>query len=334
MDDGLKQLKIWSVGLERGRGFGSVWQRQDIADAEGNEDRCQKQQMLYAWYYWKEIRKLGGYYQMLTEENAWEAVISPGEVYTVLCVKLSDLLRKNLALAGVKVPKGHNSLSFVIGETLPGIRLKEQWIETFLNWNNWHLLYYGHPNRYLRYQKKLAIFRQQIKMAGFCLNDFVIVSSGILGLYGMREPTDIDIVTTEPGYRSVCNDLIDCHHHVLNTYEVTAEELVHQPDKYVYWKGIKFAALDVIYKACNNRIEETKKLDAFFIDVIRGKEAPPFRILLALKVRHYYLRTTREWKKRHLWYEQGKAQIRHILKLACHLPKRILNKVLRCFGRK
>ena len=268
------------------------------------------------WIFWVRLKKLDGTYFFVFNENA--------ELFqrSSTCIKylLTKQFRYNLNSLDIVCPADKEYLYLYIGRNLSEWHLSEKIVESLLNYHSLHLLYFGNPLKYGRYVKKLIFYKDQIQRHDFDLKDFVIVSSGILGMYGMREPTDIDMVTLEPNYKEICDELIDCHHHVLQTYEITAEELILNPNNYVYWNGIKFAALNVVYRACNNRIETTKKLDGFFIRVIWGEETPSILELTEKRVRHYVIRTTREWKKRNAWIYRVKAKVIFCLKipyLAC-----------------
>lgn len=284
------------------------------------------QQNLYTlWFFWLKIKKLDGTIQVVFDENT--------ELYrnSVTCIKykLTKPFCRNIRTISIICPTNKEYMYVYIGADLSKQYLNETMVESLLSYNSLHLLYYGKPLKYGRYGKKLLFYREQIQQHNFDLRDFVIVSSGILGMYGMREPTDIDMVTLETNYKEICDELIDCHHHVLETYEITVEELVLNPNKYVYWNGVKFAALDVVYKACNNRIENTKKLDAYFIRVIWGEE--PFSILELTKkrVRHYFIRTIREWKKNHSKYFAWKYIIKDGVIFCCKNPDLVLKKIYR-----
>lgn len=236
---------------------------------------------------------------------------------------------KNLNFDQIHISSKEEKFFLYIGEDIEGTRLTEFIIETFLNYNSLHLLYFGKPLKYSKYRKNLEVYKNRIIQHDFALDSFVIVSSGILGMYGMREPTDIDMVTVESRYPEICDELIDCHHHVLKTYEITVEELVRNPLKYVYWDGIKFAALDVVYKACNNRKENTKKLDGYFVRVIWGYENPNLLELTEKRIRHYLIRTLREWKKHHEGYYECKARIKRKIRFCFKVPYLVVRKLYR-----
>lgn len=279
-----------------------------------------QKRLFVVWYDWKFIRRLQGQYCITFDNIQREKNNDEAKARTVLIIKINLKLVKNLKSVGIDVPTDFKYLKLYIGKHVSGEKLTNSIIETFFNYNSLHLMINGVTIRYKKYNEKLIFFKSQINKYGFDANDFVIVSSGILGLYGMREPTDIDMVTLEPNYKMLCDSLIDCHHHVLDTYEITAEELVSNPFRYVYWNGLKFAAIDVIYRACCNRVEATKKIDGYFANIIKGEVQPSIYDLTRKRVQHYYLRTVREWQKKHLAYYEKKNEAKNVLKSIIMIP--------------
>lgn len=281
-----------------------------------------RRELYDSWFFWSQSKRLDGTSYIVFAENANLFQVST----TCIKYKLTKRFRDNIRYMEIFCPDDKEYMYLYIGTNLSEFYLNELLVESLLNYNSLHLLYFGIPLKYSRYIKKLLYFKERVQLHNLDIKNFVIVSSGILGMYGMREPTDIDMVTLEPEYKEICDKLIDCHHHVLKTYEVTVEDLVLNPNNYVFWNGIKFAALNVVYKACYNRIEKTKKIDGYFIRVIWGQEKPSVFELTKKRVQHYFIRTTREWKKNHQRYYEWRLRVKRRVIFCIKLPYLVCRK--------
>lgn len=254
-------------------------------------------------YYWLD-KMLNGKSANCYYEYTDEVVLSRDSHDKIdIFVLLSNKIVKNLRTIGITSNHKKKYFHICFSEMKEGRASTKNevqvgvLVETFLNPNSLHLLTNGDVTKYRHYTKKLMLFKEKIMSLNKKISDYVIVSSGVLGIYGMREPTDIDMVTVDDTYNEVCDEIIDCHHHVLNTYGITAESLIYDPHNYVYWNKIKFASLDVVKRACCSRKQRTKKIDGIFIDaLLNNSRSSPY--LNLLKIEHWLLRNVREFRKK------------------------------------
>lgn len=173
-------------------------------------------------------------------------------------------------------------------------------VNMIFNKNSVHMLYYGDPFRYRRYQNKLKTYRRRINKKKFHMDDFIIDSSGILGLYGVRMPTDINYLSVARNAKNIEYKYIRCHMHVIDTYEKSVLEIVTLPENYLYFNDIKFMAPNIVLKACMNRKELSKKIDSIFLAYITKRwtlDREHKRFIIILKIVHYINRNKREVKK-------------------------------------
>ena len=279
------------------------------------QEKYSMNELLFLQYmYWTHIRRTNSFVKLIACDNEKDNLDELHRGYFKLKLTLTNRGMKNLSLL-LNRQEGHNGqrahniflvvattdinaeneiFSEQLGDNNIGI------LNVLLNENSMHLLNYGLPYKYKGYQKKLKEYLGLIKSCNFNYEDFVIASSGILGIYGMRNPTDIDIVTTEKEYKCICNDIIDCHHHVLDTYEKTIQEMTLIPENYVYLDHIKFTSLQIVKCACLNRHEVTKKIDAKFISFLE-KDSLSFDmkiVIIYFRIVHFVLRTFRELLKK------------------------------------
>ncbi len=141
-------------------------------------------------------------------------------------------------------------------------------VNVVFNRNSLEMLNKGKPLYYKNFLKKLGVYRKMILEKGYCLDDFVVVSSAVLGFYALREPTDIDYITVVNDCKDIKNIFIDNHMHVIHTYEKTAEEMIYVPDNYLFFGDIKILAKEAAKKACRNRSELIKKMDEIMLEYI------------------------------------------------------------------
>lgn len=268
---------------------GEVW----ILDYTSKLD-VYKEKLSILWNYWKEKGEVGYRIEFSNEDRLDEVHWDTKKKVTEVRVKLTREAKKNLRHIGIEVDRNCKYLKISLFEKSGFNNRIEEFIELFLNYNSLHLLLNGNVNKYKRYICKLECFKEKLRSFNLKSDDFVIVSSGVLGIYGMRNPTDIDFVSIEKDYKKICDDIIDCHHHVIETYGLSIDEFVKNPNNYIYWGGIKFASLSSVHYACANRVQKTKKIDAQLIETITGDRKYKKGQICFWKVQHLYLRNMRE----------------------------------------
>ncbi|ONI42135.1 hypothetical protein AN640_07620, partial [Candidatus Epulonipiscium fishelsonii] len=104
--------------------------------------------------------------------------------------------------------------------------------QILLNNNSIHLLNYGNPYLYKNFIKKVTVFKNLIYKSKGNIENTVIDSSSILGLYGLREPSDIDFLSNDPTTIKIKNKYIDNHNKYLNYYKgYSLDNLIFNPKK-------------------------------------------------------------------------------------------------------
>lgn len=132
-----------------------------------------------------------------------------------------------------------------------------------LNDNSLDLLMRGTPTKF----KKINLLTEQLKNAildnNKQLEDFVVDSSGILALYGLRDIGDLDYLGHE--ILTIDNEDIESNNDHLNYHMKTLDDLIYNPDNYLYYNGVKFITLDCakVYK-----MNRGSKKDLFDIKLI------------------------------------------------------------------
>lgn len=131
----------------------------------------------------------------------------------------------------------------------------------FYNHHTRNVLKTGKAFRYPKFLKKLFVYRDNIKSNGLNLDDFIVVSSSVLGLYGLRNPNDIDFLSRENNFSLIENKFIENHHHVMKAYNLTKNDYLSDARNYVYFFGMKIYSIEEMMKSNKNRKENTKFTD-------------------------------------------------------------------------
>ncbi|WP_155242036.1 hypothetical protein [Butyrivibrio fibrisolvens] len=126
----------------------------------------------------------------------------------------------------------------------------------FTNANTMHLIQYGDFFKYNGLYKKISKYRNIIKNNP---DAFVIASSTVMELYGIRKSRDIDFLTTDDSF-NYNTDEIGNHKDCIMYYSRSIEELVNNPQNYLYIWGVKIISLKRLLDFKENRAEYPKDI--------------------------------------------------------------------------
>lgn len=109
-------------------------------------------------------------------------------------------------------------------------------------------------------------FRNLVKNSGQLLNDYLVDSSSIMGLYGLRRVNDLDFLTTvsDSGLNAI--EGISNHWKEAAYYQMDIKKLVYDPKNFLYFMGVKFITLDLCRKFKENRNQRKDIRDVFCIN--------------------------------------------------------------------
>ena len=105
------------------------------------------------------------------------------------------------------------------------------------------------------------------------IENICIDSSAVLSAYGLRDCRDIDFLHS-PGQIFTDNPNISCHNEESKHYSETIDDIIYNPKKHFYFKGVKFASLKVVESMKINRNEEKDNRDVLLINDIKDSEWP------------------------------------------------------------
>lgn len=172
-------------------------------------------------------------------------------------------------------------------------------LKIILNRNSINLLNLGQPSKFNNFYSIFIKFKEKLEKEKMNIEEFCIDSSGVLALYGIRETNDIDFISTAIEYEKVEDDKIENHHNYLKYYEKDIQDILMNPNNYLYYDDIKFISLELVKKMKNNRNEPKDKEDVkminSFLKVDKG-------MLKYLKIKNYLKRKLRNTNEKIVFY--------------------------------
>lgn len=141
-------------------------------------------------------------------------------------------------------------------------------LNLLLNENSIHMMNYGDPDKFSSFNQKLEIWKEIVTKQNLDCSEFIIDSSSVLALYGLREPEDIDYMTICKNNPIIDHDDISNHNQYIQYYNKTVEDLILDPTHFLVYQGIKFVTLDVLKEMKQNRGEKKDRDDVKLINTI------------------------------------------------------------------
>jgi len=137
--------------------------------------------------------------------------------------------------------------------------------QLLFNENGIHFLNNSKPAYFKKFEKNLKTFKNWVKKNNLDIDDFCIVSSSCLSLYGIRDANDIDFI-----YFKQLNPIkekgLGNHNEEIDNYPEKKDEIIFNPQNHFFYKGIKFASIDIIKNMKLKRGEIKDKIDLKLIE--------------------------------------------------------------------
>ncbi|URM33460.1 FkbM family methyltransferase [Cytobacillus firmus] len=136
--------------------------------------------------------------------------------------------------------------------------------ELLLNKNSIHLLNYQKFDFIKTVNELLNDFSQLLSEMSISKENVIIDSGCVLGIYGIRKPSDIDFIT---GYSSTQEKITGNHNNYFRPEQI--KEYLENRENYFSYKGFKFLALNEVLKMKKNRgeykdLEDIKACNNYF----------------------------------------------------------------------
>lgn len=136
------------------------------------------------------------------------------------------------------------------------------------NNNSVHHLNNAKTVNYETFDKCISDFKRIINNLDLDIDDYCIGGSSPLSAYGIREGNDLDYLHFNPTELKDSRDLIHSHNaYGVGRYHLDRDEIIYNPDNHFYYRGIKFASLEVVKQLKEKRGEPKDKVD---IDLINS----------------------------------------------------------------
>lgn len=161
-----------------------------------------------------------------------------------------------------------------------------------LNRNSVDILNYGQIYKYKKYIQKIQQLSGELKERGIDRENFLICSSGVLGVYGIRNPNDVDYLAFDDMKKYSFSVKMEAGDEKLQYFDKTKEELVYNPENYLFAYGIKFNILSVLSEMKKNRNEVKDREDCLLIapyiqsQAVSWKRSEQYRIKIMKFVRN------------------------------------------------
>jgi hypothetical protein len=164
-------------------------------------------------------------------------------------------------------------------------------LDCLLNKNSVHFI----NNADLSYFKNFeTFFEAYLKKTTSSSEDYLVVSSGSLSAYGIRDCKDIDYLTSKKKLTGDSN--LSLHDSQLHFYDLPKEDLVYDPSNYFYYRSRKFLSLGALKKL---KLHRNEKKDVFDVGLMEaffsGTYSLKFKFLEIRRQTHSFALTIRNW---------------------------------------
>ncbi len=138
------------------------------------------------------------------------------------------------------------------------------------NPNSVNFLNYAEPFKHSMVFKKMKAIKEKIQEDGYETDRFIIDSSSVMEVCGLRAARDVDYLTDyrkdEAREKEKSNNIInledvDNHESQLPYYKVGITELLYNPENYFFFNGMKFVSVDRLIEMKSNRGEQKDQID-------------------------------------------------------------------------
>jgi len=137
--------------------------------------------------------------------------------------------------------------------------------QSVLNQNSIHFLNYAAPRILHSFDYYFAQYKKWVMQTGIDQDCFCVDSSAVLAAYGLRDCKDLDFL--HYGHDTQLPHIagVDSHNSWAHYYSIHKDEIIFHPDYHFYYKGLKFASLDIVQLMKLRRNEFKDQRDVLLI---------------------------------------------------------------------
>lgn len=136
-----------------------------------------------------------------------------------------------------------------------------QMANLLFNQNSIHHMNYGNPDKDWKTNQRVLYMNDVIRSQRKNINEFVIDSSSVMGIYGIRPARDLDYITAYKDFKISGMDGIDNHEDWIKYYPCSKNDLLYNPKYYLVYGGIKYISLNCLVEMKRKRSEVKDKKD-------------------------------------------------------------------------
>ncbi|MEX0940415.1 MAG: hypothetical protein WDZ41_03575 [Candidatus Babeliales bacterium] len=142
--------------------------------------------------------------------------------------------------------------------------------EAVFNENSIHWLNHAKIKYCKNFERYINEFKQWLKQENIDKECFCIDTSAVLSAYGLRDCRDLDFLhhNFDAKVSNLNNKYLGSHNTELKYHTYEKDQIIFNPRYYFYYKGVKFASLNVIKLLKTNRNEEKDRHDINLINSI------------------------------------------------------------------
>ncbi len=140
--------------------------------------------------------------------------------------------------------------------------------QAVFNRNSIHFINYAKLGKQQTFERLFGAYRQWIRNNNIDSECLCIDSSAILSAYDLRDCRDLDVL--HHGYdaliANISNPLIGSHNDEISYHSTNKDDIIFNPENYFYYKGLKFASLNILKKMKTKRNEPKDQQDVRLIN--------------------------------------------------------------------
>lgn len=137
-----------------------------------------------------------------------------------------------------------------------------------------HFLEQAKPTLFKESFKRIVFFKEIIKKNGLSLDNFIVDSSTVLAIYGLRDARDLDYYCLPNNYlkSDMCPNVVEEHDNTQKEYYAyPIQDYIISPEHYFVFNEVKFISLADLLIFKSNRYAQTREAkDSIDIELIKS----------------------------------------------------------------
>lgn len=171
------------------------------------------------------------------------------------------------------------------------IRETRQIADLIFNPNSFHHITHSYPDKFKKSYSLLMEFKSILKDNDLDWHNYVIDSSMVMAIYGIREARDLDYMTVdqnkdEVSLHSIEKGSMECHEKYAIFHGIPIPDMIYNPQNYFVFNEIKFLTLKEIRCFKNNKGEGKDRNDIRLINAYIENDFVNRMKMILFKRRH------------------------------------------------